>query len=96
MILYAVLGIILPFILTTIGSVLVLFIKNDFNKKLSAIIMGFSAGIMFAASIWSMILPSFDYTTHFKSWSFVPVVIGLILGCFFVLLSDIFLNKTIK
>lgn len=95
-ILTTILGILLPFILTTLGSVFVYFLKTDFNKKLSAIIMGFSGGIMFAASVWSMIIPSFEYSANLKKWSFVPAVVGILLGCLFVLFTDVLLKKINK
>lgn len=93
---YAIFGILIPFLLTTIGSAFVYCLKSDFNKKISALIMGFSAGIMVAASIWSMIIPSFNYMGHWGNWSFIPAAVGISLGCIFVLLADIIINKVNK
>lgn len=84
------------FIATTIGSALIYFLKKDINKKLNCIISGFSAGIMIAASIWSLILPSISFADNLGKWNFVPAVAGIIIGCFLILAIDIivhFLNK---
>ena len=91
--LYIIIGILLPFIMTTIGSSLVYFFKSSINKKFSAIITGFSAGIMISASIWSLIIPSFSYSSNLGKWNFVPVVLGIILGCLFILIIDLFTAK---
>ena len=92
--LIAILCILLPFILTTIGSIFVYFLKSNFNNKISSIVMGFAGGIMIAASVWSMIIPSFEYSARLNNWSFLPAVIGIVLGCVFVILTDLFLKKS--
>lgn len=91
---YAILGVLLPFACSVAGSLGVYFIRAGINKKLNSIIMGFSGGIMLAASVWSMIIPSFAYTQSYGSLSFLPAAIGTLLGCGFVLLTDVLLNKT--
>ena len=53
-------GVILPFIGTLIGSSFVFLMKNSLNKKVEKILLGFAAGVMIAASIWSLIIPSMD------------------------------------
>ena len=94
--LYVCLGICLPFILTTIGSSLVYVFKSNINKKISAVITGFSAGIMIAASVWSLILPSFSYDSGLGKWNFLPAIIGILIGCFLILLIDIIIHKFYK
>lgn len=91
---YIVLSLTLPFILTTIGASFVFFLNKKFNDKLNSVIAGFSGGIMIAASIWSMIIPSFEYTTNYGFWDFLPAILGVLIGCFFVLMTNFLLNKT--
>lgn len=93
---YTVFGCLIIFIATTLGSTFVYFISGDINKKLSCIISGFSAGIMFAASVWSLILPSISYAENYGKLSFLPAVIGIVFGCLLILIIDIiilFINK---
>ena len=54
------LGVLIPFLGTTFGAALVFFMKNKINLKLEKFLLGFAAGIMIAASIWSLIIPSID------------------------------------
>jgi len=90
-ILYTIFGCLIIFVATTIGATFVYFIHGEINKKLSCIISGFSAGIMFAASIWSLIIPSISYAKSYGKLSFLPAVIGIIVGCLLILLIDIFI-----
>lgn len=84
------------FIATTIGSLLIFVMKKEISKKLNCIINGFSAGIMIAASIWSLILPSISFSENLGKLNFIPASIGILAGCFLILLIDIvifFINK---
>lgn len=84
------------FIATTIGSLLIFVMKKEISKKLNCIINGFSAGIMIAASIWSLILPSISFSENLGKLNFIPVSVGILAGCFLILLIDIvifFINK---
>lgn len=54
------LGILIPFIGTTLGSSLVFFMKNKINDKIQKFLLGFAAGVMIAASVWSLLLPSMN------------------------------------
>lgn len=82
------LGIILPFIGTTLGSFMVFFLKDKINDKLQRILIGFAAGVMIAASIWSLIIPSIEQSSGLGNFSFIPAAIGFILGVLFLLLLD--------
>ncbi len=84
------------FIATTIGSLLIFVMKKEISKKLNCIINGFSAGIMIAASIWSLILPSISFSENLGKLNFIPASVGILAGCFLILLIDIvifFINK---
>lgn len=85
-----ILGILIPFIGTIIGALLVFFMKKEINKKVEIIIYGFAAGVMMAALIWSLIIPAID------SSSIIPVVIGLIIGVSVFYLIDLYFDKNKK
>lgn len=94
--LMTILGCTIIFIATTIGSAMIYFMKKEINKKINCIISGFSAGIMFSASIWSLILPAISFSENYGKWNFIPAVVGVVLGCFLILIIDIivrFINK---
>lgn len=80
------------FIATTFGATLIFCIKKDINKKLNAIICGFSAGVMMAASVFSLILPSIDDSAYLGAFDFLPASLGVLVGTLFLLLIDLFIN----
>ena len=53
-------GILIPFIGTAFGALMVYFVKNKISRRLEIIILGFAAGVMMAASIWSLIIPAIE------------------------------------
>ena len=53
-------GLLIPFLGTTLGAAMVFLMKNNMNKKLEKILLGFAAGVMIAASVWSLLIPSID------------------------------------
>ena len=82
-------GIIIPFLGTMLGSFMVFFMKKKLNWKIEQILAAFAAGVMVAASIWSLILPSLEMTRGFSDkFVWVPSVIGFIAGILFLLLLD--------
>lgn len=91
---FIILGIIIPFIGTTLGSSLVFFFKNNINNKLEKFLLGFAAGVMIAASIWSLIIPSINLSSSLGKLNFLPAAIGISTGMLFLLLLDIYINKT--
>ena len=82
------LGILLPFIGTVLGSAMVFLIKGEINIKIKKLLLGFAAGVMIAASIWSLIIPAIDLSESLGKLSFLPATIGFILGIGFLLLLD--------
>lgn len=88
-VLYSIVGILIPFVGTSFGSSFVLFMKNKMSEKFQKIMVGFAAGVMIAASIWSLILPSVEMAEKQGIITWVPATIGLILGVAFL----IFINK---
>ena len=85
------LGITIPFLGTVLGSLLVFFMKKEINLKVEKVLLGFAAGVMIAASIWSLITPSINMSSSMGSWSFIPAAIGFLLGIFFLLVLDTFI-----
>jgi ZIP family zinc transporter len=82
-----ILGLIIPFLGTTIGASMVFFLKDKLNTKLQKILLGFASGVMIAASIWSLIIPAIDMSSNIKlAW--LPAAIGFLLGMGFLLLLD--------
>lgn len=82
------LGILIPFLGTTLGSACVFFMKKDLKDKVQRALIGFAAGVMVAASIWSLIIPSIQQSSSMGKWSFVPAFIGFWLGILFLFLLD--------
>lgn len=86
-----ILGICIPFIGTTLGAGLVFFMKNELSVRVEKILLGFASGVMIAASIWSLIIPSIEMAEEqslMMPW--MPATVGFILGIVFLLLIDFF------
>ena len=88
--------ILIPFIGTTLGSLMVFLMKNKINNLVEKILLGFSAGIMIASSIWSLIMPSIEMASKQKVISFIPASIGFILGILFLMNLDKFLPSSLQ
>ena len=82
------LGLIIPFIGTTLGSSMVFLMKNKISSKLEKVLLGFASGVMVAASIWSLLIPSIDMAKEQKIIPWLPATIGFILGILFLLVLD--------
>lgn len=83
-----ILGLIIPFIGTSVGAACVLFMKQGLSNMLQRILTGFAAGVMTAASIWSLLIPAIEQSTDMGKWSFLPAVAGFWLGILFLLILD--------
>ena len=59
-------GVMIPFVGTALGSTMVFFMKDKINQKFEQMLLGFAGGVMFAASIWSLIIPAINQTTNTK------------------------------
>ncbi len=81
-------GLLIPFLGTSLGSACVFFMKKDLDAKVQKALTGFAAGVMLAASIWSLIIPAIDQSEGMGKWAFAPAVVGFCLGMLFLLLLD--------
>ena len=80
--------VLLPFLGTTIGAAFVFFLKGQMNRTLQRSLTGFAAGVMVAASVWSLIIPAIDQSAHMGKLSFLPAFIGVWAGFLFLLALD--------
>lgn len=81
-------GVLIPFIGTTAGAACVFFLKDQIKPNIQKALTGFAAGVMVAASVWSLLIPALEMSDHMGKLSFVPVVIGFLLGIVFLLIID--------
>ncbi len=81
-------GLLIPFLGTTLGAGMVFFMKNQMNTKVQKLLLGFAAGVMIAASIWSLIIPSLDMAEEQGKIAWLPATIGFLLGIIFLLILD--------
>ena len=78
----------LPFLGTALGAGCVFFLKKEMNKTLQRGLAGFAAGVMVAASVWSLLIPALEQCEDMGKLSFIPAVIGFLFGIAFLLLLD--------
>ena len=81
-------GILIPFIGTTLGSACVFFMKRSLGDLVQRALAGFAAGVMVAASIWSLLIPAIEQSEDMGKLSFLPAFIGFWVGVLFLLLLD--------
>ncbi len=82
------LGILIPFIGTAAGAACVLFMRHELKPLLQKSLLGFAAGVMVAASVWSLLIPAMDMSEYMGRFAFVPAAVGFLLGIGFLLLLD--------
>ena len=86
-------GILIPFIGTSLGSLMVFFMKDDIDKKIEKMLFGFSAGVMIASSIWSLIIPAIEESSDLGKLKWFPATIGFFLGILFLLSLDYIISN---
>lgn len=82
------LGLAIPFIGTTLGAAMVFFMKNKMNQNVEKILLGFASGVMIAASVWSLLIPSIELAKNQSIPGWAPAAIGFMLGILFLLVLD--------
>ena len=78
----------LPFLGTTIGAGFVFFLKGQMSRNIQRSLTGFAAGVMVAASVWSLIIPAMEQSEHMGKLSFFPAFVGVWAGFLFLLALD--------
>ncbi len=78
----------IPFLGTSVGAAMVFFMKKDMNRRLEKMLLGFAAGVMIAASVWSLLLPAIDMSAEQGGSEWIPAAAGFLLGVGFLLLLD--------
>jgi ZIP family zinc transporter len=81
-------GLMIPLIGTVSGAACVFFLKKELKAGVQRALTGFAAGVMVAASIWSLIVPAIEQSADQGRWAFVPAFIGFWMGILFLLLLD--------
>lgn len=81
-------GLVIPFLGTALGSAMVFFMKNKMNKKVEKLLLGFASGVMIAASIWSLLMPSIEMAEEQQKIAWIPAAVGFLLGMAFLLVLD--------
>ena len=81
-------GIMIPFVGTALGSACVFFLKHEMKPLLQKILLGFASGVMVAASVWSLLIPAMNMSEGMGKLAFIPAAVGLLLGMAFLLLMD--------
>ena len=81
-------GILIPFLGTSLGAACVFFMKKTLGEGVQRALTGFAAGVMVAASIWSLLIPAIEQSSSMGSWSFVPAAAGFWAGVVFLLALD--------
>lgn len=87
-VLLTVFGFSVIFIATTAGAALVFFVKKEISEKASVLFLGFAAGIMLAASVWSLLIPSIESAADYGRLNFLPAAFGLVAGGLFLVVTD--------
>lgn len=87
-VLLAFLGTMITFIATALGSALVFFFRNGISLSFQRIFLGFAAGVMIAASIWSLLIPAIEMAEENGDVGWIPAAGGFVLGGLFLFVLD--------
>ena len=81
-------GLLIPFLGTTLGAGMVFLMKDKINPKVEKLLLGFASGVMVAASVWSLMIPSINMAEEQGKIAWMPAAIGFLLGVVFLLILD--------
>lgn len=81
-------GLLVPLLGTILGSAFVFLMKKGMPDQLQKSLLGFASGVMVAASVWSLIIPSMEVCEDMEKWAIIPAAVGFLLGMAFLLLID--------
>ena len=82
------LGILIPFAGTALGSAMVFFMKKEMDRRLEKMLLGFASGVMMAASVWSLLIPAIDMAEQEGGAAWFPPAVGFLMGMGFLLVLD--------
>ena len=82
------LGVLIPFLGTAAGAACVFFMKKSLGDSVQRSLAGFAAGVMTAASVWSLLIPAIEQSAAMGTWAFVPAAVGFWIGVLFLLALD--------
>ena len=82
-------GILIPFLGTSLGAAMVFFLKKQISAGVQKALTGFAAGVMVAASFWSLLQPALESSERLGKLSFLPAAAGFLIGVGFLLLLDV-------
>lgn len=81
-------GVMIPFLGTSLGAAMVFLLNGQISEKLQKVLTGFAAGVMVAASFWSLLQPALDSSSDLGKLSFIPAAVGFLIGIGFLLFLD--------
>lgn len=81
-------GLLIPFLGTGLGAACVYLLKDEIPPLVQRILLGFASGVMVAAAVWSLLIPSMNQSAHMGRFAFVPAAVGFVLGIGFLLVVD--------
>jgi len=81
-------GLLIPLLGTMLGSAFVFFMRDDLSPRVQKSLIGFASGVMVAASVWSLLIPSIEMGRENGSWAVLPASVGFMLGILFLLMLD--------
>lgn len=86
-------GLLIPFLGTTIGSAMVFLMRKNINNRLEKFLLGFASGVMIAASVWSLIIPSIEMAKEQGVIAWLPASLGFLLGILFLMYLEKLVRK---
>ena len=81
-------GLLLPFMGTALGAAMVFFLRGEMPSWVQKLLLGFASGVMIAASVWSLLIPSINMAAEMGQTEWMPAVLGFLAGMFSLLLFD--------
>ena len=81
-------GLFIPFAGTSLGAACVFFLRGGLRDGVQRALTGFAAGVMVAASVWSLLIPAMEQASALGQWAFAPAAAGFLLGVAFLLALD--------
>lgn len=83
----------IPFLGTIIGSAFVFIFKNNISRNLNKVMNGFASGVMLASAIFSLLIPSLEFSENLGKFNFIPSIVGFFFGIMLFILIDIIISK---